>query len=172
MIFCRRSPVKFWTRIFGFSWRRFLGRPPKFLGKNLLPKFWERIFFRSFGGEFGKSLGSIRLLSLLPPSGFGAPVWEPPPLGSGSASVLRGGDFYPSGEDASTSTTQARRRKNFETTAAYQPPHVLGSPPSVSLRVMAPSEFPRGRGLCPSGGACSPWGLVLGFLVGSLWTLP
>ena len=41
----------------------------------------------------------------------------------------------------------------------------ISPPPSVSRRAMAPSEFPRRRGLCPSGGACSPWGPVFLFWV-------
>ena len=106
------------------------------LGENLLLKFWERISFqvlgqnllRSFKGEFGKWLGSTRLLSLLLHSGFGAPVGEPPPLGWGAASVRLVDYLYPSGEDASTSTRQARRRQNFDA-CRLPAPHVLGSPP-------------------------------------------
>ena len=109
-------------------------------------------------------MGSLRLLSLLLYPGFGALVREPPPVGV-VGSISSSGRF---------SLSQRRRRKNFyhssektqelRCNSRLPAPHVLGSPPpSVSLRVMAPSEFPRGRGLCPSGGACSPWGPVSRF---------
>ena len=69
--------------------------------------------------------------------------------------------------------SQRRRRKHFHTPSEKTQElrdnsrlpataRVGFPPPSVSLRAMAPSEFPRGRGLRPSGGACSPRGPVLG----------
>ena len=67
-----------------------------------------------------------------------------------------------------------KRKTRGLATAAYQPPHVFQVPPLVS-NFGVPScdgSFgdPRVRGLCPSGGACSPWGPVPPFWV-LVWTL-
>merc|ERR1711957_43251 len=77
---------------------------------------------------------------------------------------------------AKTPTLQPYKRKTRGlATAAYQPPHVFQVPPSVFTNFGVPScdgSFgdPRVRGLCPSGGACSPWGPVPPFWV-LVWTL-
>ena len=164
--FLQTFPLQFWTRILGFlgkcfpSFLREFSAPSfqresslEVLGKNLLEvfgqnlsKFWGRIF-RSF---WGKSCGVIPAGKLRgsSPGLLGSPWIREHSLGSppvGVAGCIRRLTIlHPCGEDARTSRSQARRRKNFNA-LPLPAPHVWVSPPppSVSLRVMAPSEFPR-----------------------------
>ena len=175
-MFCRRSPVKFWTRIFGYFRRVFGTNLLFFFWTNLFSKWWRepsRSFGRessrsfgyvvspSFGGQ-GKSLGSITSCHSCCPRPRGSCEGAPPRWGWALHQVCGGSISIPAVKTQvlrlpSEESRELRLNSRLSATAP------VGSPPSVSLRATAPSEFPRGRGLRPSGGACSPWGPVSRF---------
>ena len=143
--FLQRSPVKFWMRIFGIFGKtlgQVLGQNLlQVLGQNLLCKFWDRIFPPGSGGKlWGKFWDRIFFSRSLPPA-------------------------------AKTPKLPRYKRGDARTSVHLPPPStslVESPPPSVSLRATAPSGFPRCRGLCPLGGACSPGGPVPRFRSG-IW---
>ena len=146
------------------------GESSDFLEK-LWGKFWGRIFCKFWGRIFSASFGAESSLQVLGEN-------LPPVRGENFWQVL-GQNLLPRSLPPAAKTPKLPRYKRGDArTSVHLPPPstslVESPPPSVSLRATAPSGFPRCRGLCPLGGACSPGGPVplfgLGF--GTLFITP
>merc|ERR1712194_384311 len=115
--FLQTLPLKFWTRIFGFSWKSLF----QSFEQESSPKFSERIFSGSFGRE---SLRTV--FGANPTTGFqgkfltpiSGPTCGSPPVGVVGC-ISRSTDPSPPAVKTRVLPYQARRRKDFDP-AAFQ----------------------------------------------------
>ena len=170
--FRKESWVKLSTSLLMFSPRI----PSEVFVKNPFQKFSARIHSRVSlrlwdlsGAGIGPSTRALGyfasgwgapLPSLLLCPHFGALVREPSPLGGVGCIITFSVVSIPA---AKAQELRLSKREDARTSMQLSLTSTARAgipPPSVSRRATAPSEFPRRRGLCPSGGAFSPAGPV------------